>query len=134
MLKKALAATLIAFLLLFQFLPAADAAGSGTRAYLKMALSTRTGPGNWYDEPGTFFSNNYQNTSVRVLSKAWDERNSIWWLQVEFYISSTPYRAYTGLKRVNIDINNVPNEKVLGTAVTRRSAVKKMLIIVILII
>ena len=112
---------LIATLLLVLF-SSADAAGYGYDAHLKMALATRTGPGTWYDEPGTFFSSNYRDTSVRVLSKAWDDRNSIWWLQVEFYRNSMPYRAYTGLKRVDIDINDVPEEKVLGTAVIQRSA------------
>ena len=121
MLKK-LVPTLIAIMLLLPFLPAANAAGYGYNAYLKMTLATRTGPGTWYDEPGTFFSKNYRDTSVRVLSKAWDDRNSIWWLQVEFYRNSTPYRAYTGLKRVDIDISDVPDERVLGTAVTQRSA------------
>ena len=122
MLKKLSALFLIAAMLMVLLLPAADAAGFGTSAYLKMALATRTGPGTWYDEPGTFFSKNYRSTTVRVLSKAWDDRNSIWWLQVEFYRNSTPYRAYTGLKRVDIDISDVPEESVLGTSVTLRSA------------
>lgn len=122
MFRRRLILPLTAVLLLALFLSAADAAGYGHNAYLKMALATRTGPGTWYDEPGTFFSRNYRDTSVKVLSKAWDDRNSIWWLQVEFYRNSTPYRAYTGLKRVDTDISDVPEEKVLGTAVTQRTA------------
>ena len=113
--------TLVLLFFMTIFYPSATAAGSGTYAYLKMALASRTGPGTWYDEPGTFFSKNYRDTSVKVLSKAWDDRNSIWWLQVEFYRNSTLYRAYTGLKRVDIDISDVPGENVLGTAVTQRS-------------
>jgi hypothetical protein len=119
--RKISVLSLIATLFLVLF-SSADAASYGYDAHLKMALATRTGPGTWYDEPGTFFGSNYRDTSVRVLSKAWDDRNSIWWLQVEFYRNSTCYRAYTGLKRVDIDINDVPEEKVLGTAVTQRSA------------
>ncbi len=122
MLRKALALSLTVALLLISFFSAADAVSYGHEAYLKMALSTRTGPGTWYDEPGTFFGSNYRDTSVRVLSKAWDDRNSIWWLQIEFYRNSMLYRAYTGLKRVDIDINDVPEESILGTAVTQRSA------------
>jgi len=120
-LRKITILSLIATLLLIM-LSSAEAASYGCDAYLKMALATRTGPGTWYDEPGTFFGSTYKETSVRVLSKAWDDRNSIWWLQVEFYRNSMLYRAYTGLKRVEIDINDVPEEKVLGTAVTQRAS------------
>ena len=122
MLRKKSVLSLIVVLLLVLSFSVGDAAGYRYDARLKMALATRTGPGTWYDEPGTFFSSNYRETSVRVLSRAWDDRNSIWWLQVEFYRNSMLYRAYTGLKRVDIDIDDVPEENVLGTAVTQRSA------------
>ena len=115
-------ALLAALLILFPWAAPASAYGAGTWATLKMRLATRTGPGTWYDEPGTFFSKNYRSQQVLVLSKAWDDRNSIWWLQVEFTRNNQLYRAYTGLKRVNIDIGNVPEEKALGTAKTTRSA------------
>ena len=122
MTRKFMVLFLTAAMLTVLLFAAADAAGYGYNAPLKMALSTRSGPGTWYDATGTFFSSNFREKTVRVLSKAWDDRNSIWWLQVEFYRNSMLYRAYTGLKRVDIDINDVPEERVLGTAVTRRSA------------
>lgn len=94
----------------------ASAAGSGVYAPLLMRLSTRSGPSTKYDEPGTFFNNNYDSTTVRVLSKSWDNPNGIWWVQVEFENRGTPYRAYTGLKRVNVDISRVPEESVIGSS------------------
>ncbi len=100
----------------------ASAAGIGIKAGLLMRLSTRTGPGTLYDEPGTFFNNNWPSTSVRVLSRAWDSRNDIWWVQVEFGSGTQKIRAYTGLKRVDVDIDRVPNEYSQGTATMIRSS------------
>ena len=50
-------------------------------AVLNSRLSTRTGPGTQYDEPGSFLK---AGSEVTVLSKAYDTRNEIWWLQVSF--------------------------------------------------
>ena len=88
-------------------------------AILNSKLATRTGPGTQYDEPGTFLSSGSQ---VRVLSKAYDQRNQIWWVQVEFSSGGSLYRAYTGLKRFsNLIINSVPEEKVIGTCTFSQS-------------
>lgn len=86
------------------------------QAKLLMRLSTRTGPGTQYEEPGTYFQNNWNTTYVDVKSAAWDKINDIWWVQVEFQVNSTWYRVYTGLKRVNVDINSVLQESPLGTS------------------
>ena len=78
-------------------------------APLKMRLSTRSGPGTQYDEPGTFYQSAWRTTSVDVLSKSWDSRNDIWWVQVDFtYTNGTRYRAWTGLKRVDVNLEDVP--------------------------
>ena len=70
---------------------------------LNAKLATRTGPGTQYDEPGTFLS---AGSQVTVLSKAYDTRNEIWWIQVEFSVSGSRYRAYTGLKRfTNLNVS-----------------------------
>lgn len=82
-------------------------------ASLKMRLSTRTGPSTSYDEPGTFFSNTWQQVTAKVFSKA--QGNGVWWLQVEFTNSGKKYRVYTGLKRLNVDINAIPEETAIGT-------------------
>ena len=89
---------------------------SGRYAYvpatLNRKLATRTGPGTQYDEPGSFLSAGHR---VTVLSKGWDERNEIWWVQVAFSERGTKYRAYTGLKRFSdLDISQVPEDIVLG--------------------
>ena len=81
---------------------------SGITAKLLMRLSTRSGPSTRYDEPGTFFQNNWNSKTVQVLGKSWDTSNQIWWVLVDFSDGGTRYRAWTGLKRVNVNINNVP--------------------------
>ncbi len=77
-----------------------------TGVNLLMKLATRSGPGTQYDEPGTFFGKNWQTQIVRVLGKHWD--GSIWWVQVDFSNGGkASYRVWTGLKRVDVDINRV---------------------------
>ena len=82
-------------------------------AELLMKLATRTGPGTEYQEAGTFFGKNWKGQTVRVLKKSYD--GSIWWVQVEFdYGSYGKYRVWTGLKRVNVDLNKLKEEGSLG--------------------
>ncbi|MGN0777947.1 MAG: hypothetical protein ACI4MJ_02265 [Aristaeellaceae bacterium] len=76
-------------------------------AQTSMRIASRSGPGTDYNELGSYFKKGY---TVTVLSKAYDERNSIWWLQIELTYSSELRRMYTGLKRVDIDINDVQEE------------------------
>ena len=102
--KKVAPLILCVFMILMGY-----SSAEGVMAPLKMRLSTRSGPSTKYDEPGTFFQNDWRNTRVLVLSKSWDSSNDIWWVQVEFTTrGGTPYRAWTGLKRVDIDIGRVP--------------------------
>ena len=79
---------------------------------LLMKLATRSGPGTKYDEPGTFFGNNWKETTVRVLGKHWD--GSIWWVLVDFGGGGKAYRVWTGLKRVDVDINKVKEVYAIG--------------------
>ncbi len=72
----------------------------GIIAQLNQRIATRTGPSNDYDEPGSFFS---KGDYVRVLGKAWDTENAMWWYQVEFQYSGEWYRAYTPAKRIDLD-------------------------------
>ncbi len=74
-------------------------------------LATRTGPGTRYDEPGTFL---YAGASVTAVARAWDSYNEIWWVQVDFAEGSSRYRVYTGLKRLNVNIQSLPEERNLG--------------------
>ena len=90
-------------------------------ATLNAKLATRTGPGTQYDEPGTFLS---AGSQVTALSRAYDARNGIWWIQVEFRASGSLYRAYTGLKRFsNLNANSLPEEKVIGSCAITQSIV-----------
>lgn len=84
-----------------------------TGAQLKMRMATRTGPSTAYTEPGTFFQDDWQYTRVDVISKAYG--SGVWWVQVEFRDSGKLYRAYTGVKRVDVDLNGIAQEQALGT-------------------
>ena len=84
---------------------------------LNRKMATRTGPGTQYDEPGTF----PKTTSIRAISKVWDTRNEIWWIQVRFTYNGADYTAYTGLKRIDgLNLSSLPTESVIGRCTTRR--------------
>ena len=86
---------------------------------LNNRLATRTGPGTTYDEPGSFLAAGHQ---VTVLSKAYDSRNEIWWVQVEFSDNGVRYRAYTGVKRFkDLNLQWIPEEQVIGTCTVTSS-------------
>jgi hypothetical protein len=81
-----------------------------TGCNLTQKLATRSGPGTEYAEPGTFFSKNWQNQTVKVLKKSYD--GSVWWVQVDFQNGSkSKYRVWTGAKRVDVDLNRVKEDK-----------------------
>ena len=80
---------------------------TGTRALLVKRIATRSGPSNYFDEPGSFFS---AGDEVKVLSKAWDNENEIWWFQVEFQYDGEWYRAYTPASRIDLSADYVPTE------------------------
>ncbi len=92
----------------------------GIRTTLSMRLATRSGPSTKYTELGSYFK---AGDPITVLSRAYDSGNGIWWVQVEFTYLGTPRRAYTGLKRVNLDAGLIPEESFLGYATVQRSAV-----------
>ena len=70
-------------------------------------LSTRSGPGTQYQEPGTFFRNDtWKGKTVRVLKKA--TGNGVWWVQVDFQTDNgNSYRVWTGKKRVDVNLDRV---------------------------
>ena len=80
--------------------------GKTAKASLLMRLSTRSGPGTQYDEPGTFFNKGWQNATVEVRGKYWD--GNIWWVLVDFSANSARYRVWTGLKRVDVNLDKIP--------------------------
>ena len=90
---------------------------SSVRAVLtEKRISTRTGPGTGYDEPGSFLS---RGDAVTVFSKVWDAGSGIYWIQVEFTAGRQLYRAYTGSWRFSgLDVSSVRDEAAIGTCVT----------------
>ncbi len=104
---KKLAALTLALLLL-----TCAAQADSVHARLNQRISTRTGPGTEYFEPGTFLKG---GDYVTVHTKVWDARNEIWWVQVEFTAGGDTYRAYTGSWRMEADLRNVPQERALRT-------------------
>ena len=96
---------LSAWLLLFLLTVSARAEGVWGLATQKLA--TRDGPGTTYNEKGTY---NVAGQYIRVLSRAWDKRNNIWWVKCEI-----PYRneirvLWTGYKR--FDSSTLPLESI----------------------
>ena len=81
--------------------------GNGVDAPLLMRMATRSGPSTNYDGLGSYFT---EGDWVTVMTKAYDKRNGIWWVQVEFKYQGTPRRAYTGVKRVDVDLDFIPEE------------------------
>ena len=75
---------------------------------LNARLATRTGPGTQYDEPGSFLS---AGSKVTVLSKAYDQRNGIWWVKCEIPYKKEIRVLWTGWKRFDhnvTDLESIP--------------------------
>lgn len=69
--------------------------------YPNRSISTRTGPGTGYTEPGTFPS------SYDYVAYYQTEGSSVYWGYVEFTERNLKYRAYTGVKRFSV-CGNLP--------------------------
>lgn len=91
---------------------ALPAAAEGVTATLRQKIATRCGPSTAYKGTGTYLIDTWKNKQVTVYSRA--KGDDIWWLLVEFTENGLKYRAYTGEQRVNININAVPEEQMLG--------------------
>ena len=85
---------------------------------LNQRLATRSGPGTQYTELGSYFQGGEMLTAV---SAAYDDRNEIWWIQTEFTYNGEKRRAYTGLKRLDMQASDVPQEYLIRYAVVNRS-------------
>ncbi|MCQ2458276.1 MAG: hypothetical protein MJ142_06060 [Clostridia bacterium] len=70
---------------------------------LTMKMATRTGPSTRFTEPGTFFK---AGETVRCISQTKDDGGVVW-VQVEFTYRGALMRAYTGLKRLNVDTSKL---------------------------
>ena len=78
-------------------------------------LSTRDGPGTTYNETGTY---SVANQYIRVLSRAWDDRNGIWWVKCEIPYHGEIRVLWTGYKRFDpstLPLESIPIEGTSGT-------------------
>ena len=74
-------------------------------------LSTRKGPGTQYKEGGTY---SVKDQWIKVLAKAWDKRNGIWWVKCEIPYHGETRVLWTGWKRFDhstISLDDLPEEK-----------------------
>ena len=103
----------LAVLLCLLSLLIAACAQADVRATLRSKMATRSGPGTGYTDLGTYFS---RGKKVTAVSKFYDTRNKIWWIQVDFPYRKGYRRAYTGHKRLTVSLGQLPEEKTLGRA------------------
>ena len=83
-------------------LPSGDLYGLATQK-----LATRRGPGTNYDGGGTY---NVAGQYIKVISRAWDSRNSIWWVKCEIPYKGDIRVRWTGYKR--FDSSTLPLESI----------------------
>ena len=88
-------------------------------AVLNQKIATRTGPSTQYTEPGTFLT---KGDTVEVISLAYD-KNGVPWVQVDFTAYGGHRRAYTGLKRLEIGAEYIPEEDPLNYRASIRKEV-----------
>ena len=82
----------------------------GVYGYTIDKLSTRKGPGTQYEEGGTY---SVKNQWIKVLARAWDKRNSIWWVKCEIPYHGEIRVLWTGWKRFDhstITLEQLPEE------------------------
>ncbi len=80
----------------------------GVVGYTNQWLSTRSGPGNQYDEPGTVEK---RGTQVKVISKVWDEVNELYWFHFECRMDGEWRRIYSTDYCFDVDPDLVFNEQ-----------------------
>lgn len=73
---------------------------SPIRCVANQRIATRSGPGTRYTEPGSFFK---KGTELKVFYQA--DGSGVPWGYIEFTYKNQLYRAYTGMKR--LDVNQV---------------------------
>ena len=70
-------------------------------------LATRSGPGTQYAEKGTY---NVAGQYIKILTRAWDDRNGIWWVKCEIPYKGALRVLWTGYKR--FDSSTCPLESI----------------------
>ncbi len=73
-------------------------------------LATRSGPGTQYSEEGTYF---VAGQYIKIISRAYDSRNGIWWVKCEVPTESGARLLWTGYKRFDsatLPLESIPIE------------------------
>ena len=85
-------------------------------AELTTTIATRAGPSTEYEGTGSFWLNdNWKGVTVNALSRACV--SGVWWVEVDFtYVNGTRYRVFTGAKRLKVNLDPLPERKVIGLA------------------
>ena len=91
---------------------------TGRMVTAKERIASRSGPGTNYTETGSYHQ---AGARVKALSAAYDDRNGIWWIQVEVSYGGELRRVYTGVKRLEMNAEDVPVEESEGSALLTRS-------------
>lgn len=73
--------------------------------FTNQRLSTRSGPGTNYTDMGTY--NDLSNAWVQVRSRAWDDRNDIWWVEVDVG-GSWVWTGYKRFDSTTLPLENIP--------------------------
>ena len=76
--------------------PVSGAPASGIYGLAVDKLATRTGPGTQYEGGGTY---SVKGEYIRILSRAYDKSNGIWWVKCEIPYKGETRVLWTGWKR-----------------------------------
>ena len=73
-------------------------------------LATREGPGTQYRETGTY---SVKGQQIRILARAWDDRNGTWWVKCEIPYKGKIRVLWTGYSRfdsASLALEDIPVE------------------------
>ncbi len=90
--------------------PATTTSGGGILGLTIDKLATRKGPGTQYEGGGTY---SVKGQWIKVLSRAYDKRNGIWWVKCEIPYHGETRVLWTGWKRFDhstINLEDLPEE------------------------
>ena len=104
---KRIFSILLAGLMLFAVCCSAASAETALYGLAIDKLATRDGPGTTYKGMGTY---SVSGQYIRVLSRAWDDRNKIWWVKCEIPYHGEIRVLRTGYKR--FDPSTLPLESI----------------------